>query len=450
MSSTSSTSLDFNLRESISRAQIGRTISSELEYQMHSRGMNGFKMESIRKKNSNFDTSAEATNKIFNKALRAFDKDPTQTIKMIVGPSADALKNTYYKLANDIHLLCEDFWSVFHTQFSAATVEFSAVNIGKVNAAAKPLIAKLQVIAKVFADRQDLFDLQAAFESGTHIADHNSIENQATDALRIQTALIGCLKMHFGFFDGDDSVKPLALMPLQWRLNVLEEVTQRMRGMTLLFMNTVKRQLDTITQTIERLNEWSIAKQEIAKQPVTCAPAAIRPAVPTVTESYESAQKLQKAKVKKCAPAEPDPLPVITPVEKQPPAESPKVEISDKKAFATYQRLLGKGNLGVTWDEAVYCLKTLGFEVIQPEKGGNTWKFKWKNKAWLRDEKTWEELSTEFDPSQAGTSSRAFHLPHHNGLSQRTPLDEGRLKSFKKLLNESLFEKNSVTLLHKS
>lgn len=137
-----------------------------------------------------------------------------------------------------------------------------------------------------------------------------------------------------------------------------------------------------------------------------------------------------------------DVMPAAPAVVKVPVIEKSQVQLKDPNDLHTFRALLKLHTDAISWNDAVHCMRALGFEVTR-QSGSNTWKFAYKNKAWERNEKTYDE---QFVPQEAGTSSRAFHVPHHGDLTKRGQLDDGRLSSFKKLLEECLFDASSVTL----
>lgn len=177
-------------------------------------------------------------------------------------------------------------------------------------------------------------------------------------------------------------------------------------------------------------------------QAATPAPVAAH-AISTDVATLLNAQKIGKAKKGARVPLalDDDNQVAAAPAVTAPQPEKPQVVMKDYDLYSTFRALIGKDNAAVSWKAAVRCMKALGFEVTQQETNGNTWKFSYKNQSWERNEKTYDE---QFDPVEAGTSSRSFHEPHQGGLTKRGPLDEGRLSSFRKLLAECLFDETSV------
>lgn len=185
--------------------------------------------------------------------------------------------------------------------------------------------------------------------------------------------------------------------------------------------------------------------EQIAALPRTAPVASTSSSAP----SYADANAIQKQKRVKPIPTEvskPDPITVIPAAPRV--IERPKITISDRDAYATFQTLIGAEKNKVNWNEALHCLRTIGFAVTQ-NPGSNTWKFKWNTQVWLRDEKTVDELADEFEAEEPAPSTNAttsMHLPHQGGLTTRAPLDHGRLSSFRKLLDEACFDEDSVIL----
>lgn len=213
--------------------------------------------------------------------------------------------------------------------------------------------------------------------------------------------------------------------------------------MTPIFIKFLDDGKKTVADAMTRLQVWEQYDARIAN---TILPKPVVQ-ISTPTESYASANKKAHPKKKKSefAPCE-DTINEHVPVETaKVEIEKPRVKLADREDYNTFIAILAKDSK-LSWERIVKCLRALGFTVTEPRTGGNTWKFSWKNRDWLRNEQTFEGAASEtFVKEQAGTASRAFHEPHHGSLSTRAPLDPGRIQSFKKLLTECLFDAEGVT-----
>lgn len=211
-------------------------------------------------------------------------------------------------------------------------------------------------------------------------------------------------------------------------------------------LNSVKEEEKKAVSNVSAwLKEYINLDKALKALPTQSAPAVPEPAFSPSYTSTMAVQRPKRGKVQKPQADSTHETPdLVKPV--KPKVQPPKVTIEDQAAYSTYLTLVHVENNKVTWDEVVHCLRVIGFEIIEPTAGGNTWRFKYQNASWLRDRLTYEELAEEFHPEEAGTSQRAFHYPHQGGLSGHSPLDRGRLNSFRKLLDDCLFDNNSVTL----
>lgn len=211
---------------------------------------------------------------------------------------------------------------------------------------------------------------------------------------------------------------------------------------------TLNKALEEESKAVNNLNTWVVEYfkwdkelQALPKESVAPAPRA------EPISSYELSNAIQRPKRGKSQASQSEEMQATSEIAKlpKPSVQPPQLTIDDEAAYLTYLTLVRAENNKVTWDQVVHCLRVLGFEVIEPTSGGNTWRFKYKNTYWIRDRETYEEMANEFHPEDTGTSQRAFHYPHQRGLSGQGPLDFGRLSSFRKLLDECLFDRESVT-----
>lgn len=222
----------------------------------------------------------------------------------------------------------------------------------------------------------------------------------------------------------------------------MADEVERYEKRALKFMYFLKLEQEAVEKLLTNLKSWNEVNQQITDLPKS----EIEPSTSHEGHQLTNETVQKQKKVKLVHSENPVVVEPVAQIKEKPVIQPPMVIIDDKDAFHTFQTLIGSEKNKVTWNEIKHCLAVIGFEITQPHSGGNTWKFKWINQAWLRDELSPEELANEPAPQNRGNSSRAFHTPHHNGLSSREPLDHGRLSSFKKLLDECHFTCDSVKL----
>lgn len=401
-SSTTSPQL-LAIQSECNRRWIKQTVKSEIEYHNMTMLMNAASLQQGRSKN-------EAAQKVSDRAARklARTSDFNAVLEKVIDSKLkDAAfegETTFTQYFNQAHLKFFQFW----------------LNTGDVLSLRETCPSAEQIASIKAADEQIKGELEKEFPFLPQV--EAPITKLTAENLSI---------------NGRPGAEKFMVLFHQIELRA-QKIRNQIRGVC-------ARERAVIDETLTRLAKWAEIELQLAGVPKV-------PSVPqnfVSAETYKLAQAMQKAKKPKAQVSNDDDDEVATSeviVPAAPAVLPPQVTLDDLTAYNTFRVLMGKSRDKISWNMAVDCLTKLGFTVQEPKTGGNTWKFKWNSESWLRDEKTAAEIDADLSPHNTLTAVRAFHTPHQNGLSERKPLDHGRLRSFKELLEECHFTAECVSL----
>lgn len=490
MSAVSSTSVQpvkaltplplLKVKKEVASQLVLETFRSQKDRHSATLAMNGYEMQAMR--------SSRMLEPLVEEAAQAPHMNGCAELTESAAVNKLTAKRGFILCANKVHLKCLKFWMSLAENLEQDKDFPTQPTINAMIALSEELIKWLQSSVpeqKIYGDDKRCLTSAVVRLDGRapvnpreytkQISILRSVgEEAAQEFIKTQIAEYDLLDQNFfvvGYFEGDPEKKEYRiklksiqfepktvaqdpkyayqglveseLIPIPQKIAAAIETHERK---TEKFKKELAAEIKIIELTVKRLGEWLALKNEIAAHLLPERPAITVVPLP----SYSAAMAVQKCKkVKGEAIAEPL-IPAEEPKIKPRVYEKTQVVLNDFDAFSTYQTLIGAENQKINWNQVIVCMQALGFEVTQTTSGGNTWKFKWHGQAWLRDEKTFDELADEFEPVESISATRALHEPHHGSLSKRNPLDSGRLSTFRKLLEECLFEQKSVTFCKKS
>lgn len=463
--------------------QINHTAKSKCDHLGSIIGAQGAELQAIRSSKALNGLNVEVENpQAIDPNLHASFKASQSTFasKMVA-------KQGFVSAAIKIYKLCQDFWSSLQKALTERGYEFNASDLAGLKTKAGLLLEELNTNVPYLRARFEGTQLQREIEvhkipgspvaEGAKYSEKHLLQRSKSASMRefiksIETRISNvCNKILLIGIYQDDPLQTEYLMVPDY--SYYEDLQQdpvhcyagviyynllaspdKIGAASLAFQRQLKylkpfyeAESATINTVMQKITEWLEVKRNLATQPASQPQKQVLGYAVPYTMSNAVKKSKSKKVVSTAMPEEKAPVAAPTPA---PQKIKPSVILHDPDAYATFLTLMGNNTNKISWNDVVYCLPKLGFEVT-PAANGNTWKFKWEAQSWLREAKSLDEIADEaYAEEEATSATSSFHVPHHNGLTKRGPLDHGRLSSFKKLLTEAGFDQECVTFIAKN